>query len=204
MRYYVSICRVSKSWRDFSGSDRVWGVLLDRDFKGGISSSTLNAALQHGKTTKAAYSLLAKKNSCLRCKLIFQDGDNTASSCNFHPGLLFSGGQLNGAALRFTCCSRRAHHGPTDSRDRNGCKTCYHVSEKSLWTPEGAIGAALRTNSAKDATPTVSSSSSRYWVTNNGSPACVQLSSSPQRAVEWHPNQRPGLLELPTRLLLPV
>lgn len=173
---------------------------MHRDF-GGIDSATLNGALCHGSTSKAAYSLLAKKHTCMRCKLIFQDGENSSSSCNFHPGLLFSGGQLNGAALRYTCCSRRAHHVPTDSRDRNGCKPSYHVSEKSLWAPEGATGAVLRTTSSATHKTMEARSSTSSSTASSGS---VQLSSSPQRdsPLEWHPNQRPGLIELPTRLLL--
>lgn len=69
----------------------------------------------------------------------FTDAANTPTACAFHPGILFSGGQLNGAGLRFTCCNRRAHHIPNGSRDGNGCAAAFHAGGHSAWQRHGAV-----------------------------------------------------------------
>jgi hypothetical protein len=165
-------------------------------------------------SSRETYTLLARKRTCMRCKLAYKDGENSPRACNYHSGLLFSGGQLNGAALRFTCCGRRAHHVPTAGRDANGCKASYHVETQqgdSIWSPQvGNLGAIVRPQSTtpreiKKFTP----ASKKMNFTSNceeygiGSLSLSPVrSASPREALEWHPNQRPGLLELPSRLLL--
>ena len=46
---------------------------------------------------------------------------------------------MNGEALRFTCCNRRAHHIPNGSRDTNGCTATYHMGGQSAWEPLGTV-----------------------------------------------------------------
>ncbi len=77
-------------------------MLLERDF-GAADPPTLAAALLRG-SPRETYALLSATRTCVRCKLPFKDGANGPSACTFHPGVLFSGGLINGAALRYTCC----------------------------------------------------------------------------------------------------
>ena len=46
---------------------------------------------------------------------------------------------MNGEALRFTCCNRRAHHIPNGSRDSNGCSTAFHAGGGSAWQRHGTV-----------------------------------------------------------------
>ena len=212
---FLSIYRVSKTWQSLSHSENLWQALIERDYKHKSDPATFAAAILHTdpNRSKDTYTLLARKRICMRCKNAFKDGENTPVACNYHPGLLFSGGQLNGAALRFTCCSRRAHHVPTAGRDANGCKASYHVESlgqgDSIWSPQGTVGATLRPPStphqikipaANNKAATRQAHSEDYGI---GSMSISPVrSASPRGALEWHPNQRYGLPEVPSRWLL--
>jgi len=209
--------RVSTTWRLLAQSETLWQALLERDFQNKTDAQTLSAARlrANNNSYRETYTLLARKRTCVRCKLAYIDGENTPTACNYHPGLLFSGGQLNGAALRFTCCGRRAHHVPTAGRDANGCKSSYHVENQtgdSIWSPQGSVGAMIRPPSAtpcKIKIPASASSSKNKNIKANcedygiGSMSLSPAkSASPRDALEWHPDQRLGLPELPSRWLL--
>ncbi|KAL4534312.1 hypothetical protein Ndes2437B_g03593 [Nannochloris sp. 'desiccata'] len=144
------VSRVSTTWQSLAHSETLWQALLERDFQNNKTDPKTFAAARlraNSNSSREIYTLLARKRTCVRCKLAYKDGENTPTACNYHPGLLFSGGQLNGSALRFTCCGRRAHHVPTAGRDANGCKASYHVENQagdSIWSPQGSVGANLR------------------------------------------------------------
>lgn len=46
---------------------------------------------------------------------------------------------MNGEALRYTCCNRRAHRVATAARDSNGCTTAFHCGGHSAWQQHGAV-----------------------------------------------------------------
>eukprot|EP00887_Chlorella_sp_A99_P005677 scaffold1.g5677.t1 len=172
---------------------------------------------QHKPAAKLVYKLLAARHTCDRCKKEFCDGDNDQGSCTFHPGVLFSGGQLNGAGLRFTCCNRRAHHIPTFSPDGNGCKTGPHVcaAGQSAWEADLSGGVRPRIvlstptscvsmGSSSSGGAGAGSSSVRGTASSSRVGGATHRGGSPVGSlpVEWHPNVRPwGMLELPSRLL---
>lgn len=221
-RFFLSFphfpCRVSTAWHSLAQSETLWQALLKRDFQNRTDPQTLAAARLRFRTNtisyREIYTLLAKKRTCVRCKLTYTDGDNTPTACNYHPGLLFSGGQLNGSALRFTCCGRRAHHVPTAGRDTNGCTSCYHVENQtgdSIWSPQGSVDAMIRpqsTTPCKIKVPATSSPQDKIVNANCEDYGIGSMSLSPMRSVsprdalEWHPNQRLGIPELPSQWLL--
>jgi hypothetical protein len=217
---FLFFYRVSKTWQSLAQSETLWQTRLERDFQNKTDPTTFSAAcLRANSSSRETYTLLARKRTCLRCNLAYKDGENTPTACNYHHGLLFSGGQLNGSALRFTCCGRRAHHVPTAGRDANGCKSSYHVESQfgeSIWSPQGTVGAILRPPSTTPREIKISAVASASLKSKNkglkggdcedfgiGSMSLSPVrSASPRDALEWHPNQRPGMLELPSRLLL--
>jgi hypothetical protein len=198
---FFSSCRVSKTWRSLAQSEPLWKALLERDFQNKSDPQTFATAfIRSNNSSRVAYTLLARRRTCLRCKLAYEDGKNTPTSCNYHHGLLFSGGQLNGSALRFTCCNRRAHHVPTAGRDANGCRASYHVENQlgeSIWCAQGSIGAILRPPSTKKIEiklPASSAPSSKIKNIRGGDDYGIgsmslspMKSSSPRDALEWHP-----------------
>ena len=193
---------------------------------------------------------------------------------------------MNGEALRYTCCNRRAHQIANGVRDSNGCTSAFHGGGRSAWQrhgtvsawcppvpalgsqpaahvcgdgvlliaadallecwrcrrqrltgarfplgsrllqgvkprelpPEPAAPSSLDRSSSGGGSGTASSTkgrSSSLLVGSGGSSGGSSSrgrSSSPQGSLpgsparpspdpqEWHPNQRPGLLELPSRL----
>lgn len=193
--------RVCKSWNIAISSERLWSHLIRRDYAT-ADPTTLEAALKISpSSSRQAYVRLTQKHTCLRCKKQYSDGKNTQSSCNFHSGVLFSGGLMNGAGLRFVCCNRRAHHILINS-DSNGCRSSYHVaSAHSLWTPEGSLTAALRTmppmSEEKRAQGTL-----QHHGHGNTATYPFAVAKYTHQPVVWDPTQRPGLIELPSRLLL--
>lgn len=106
---------------------------------------------------------------------------------------------MNGTALRFTCCSRRAHHIEMGSigRDSNGCKMYYHADGfgRSAWSKAGlspqvqvASVAGQASGSTKARLDTLSTLVDHGYEHGRG-------------LVEWHPDHRPGVSVLPSRLL---
>jgi hypothetical protein len=140
---------------------------------------------------------LASHHTCGRCQTQFHDGRNAPGACHFHTGVLFSGGLFNGAALRWTCCNSRAHHISTGARDANGCKAGYHTSAASAWEAAGCQGTTPRL--LPPAAPQHAGSQAPGRAGGQGTPPGRPCVAAGQ---EWHPHHRPGLIELPSRLLL--
>lgn len=235
---------VCTAWRAAADQEGLWSLQRQRDFPqaddatlavllehagGGSSTSGGSRQPQRHSAAKLAYWWLAREWTCERCQQRFTDGTNSPSACCFHTGILFSGGLMNGEALRYTCCNRRAHQ-TAGGRDTNGCTSAFHCGGRSAWqrhgtgvkprelpphpAGSGASGSGrhdISSNSSSSSLGKVRSSSrlvgsgaaagkggssgSSPWGSLPGSPA--RPSPDPQ---EWHPNQRPGLLELPSRL----
>lgn len=139
--------RVCSSWRAAADSEALWAALLRRDFPT-ADEATLAVLLERGRggrhrcVAREAYRWLAAQWACERCGQAFSDGANSPSACTFHPGILFSGGLMNGEALRYTCCNRRAHRVANGSRDGNGCAAAFHCGGQSAWQRHGAVRGA--------------------------------------------------------------
>lgn len=185
--------RVSRGWNALLRADQIWEHIIRRDFHSS-DPTTLSGVLRTSASPVEAYKRLNLKHICTRCARPFTDGANSPTECNFHSGLLFSGGLMNGAALRFTCCNR--HSAPAAPRDANGCRASYHVttSSNSYWAPEGRLGATPNIYKPGDSCPA--------GVADCRDSFFLQYSHYTKSPLEWHPNQRPGLIELPSRLLL--
>ncbi|KAL4432179.1 hypothetical protein ABPG77_005941 [Micractinium sp. CCAP 211/92] len=199
--------------RDFPGADEgTVAVLRERiAFAGNGQQWGAERSLSLpsvGGAERNVYTWLSKAYNCDRCGQEFTDATNTPASCSFHPGILFSGGQLNGAGLRFTCCNRRAHHIPNGSRDSNGCSAAFHAGGQSAWQRHGT-GVRPREQLPEALDParhagTGAGSSGRGGGGSSGAAGSPprQFPWVPSKDLqEWHPNQRYGLLELPSRLL---
>ncbi|KAL4421435.1 hypothetical protein ABPG75_010726 [Micractinium tetrahymenae] len=231
-RDLLACAGVSTTWRNAAGQDSPWRAARLHDFPAADDATVAvlleraaflqrpaqQQAASQGKhpignrgAERGVYRWLAQAHTCDRCGQEFTDGVNTPTACCFHPGILFSGGQLNGTGLRFTCCNRRAHHIPNGSRDSNGCATAFHAGGQSAWQRHGS-GVKPREQPPEAAISPGGSSSvgagSSASAHNNASGSSA--ASSPPRHYpwvpfkglqEWHPNQRYGLLELPSRLL---
>lgn len=50
-----------------------------------------------------------------------------------------TGGLMNGEALRFTCCNRRAHQIANGVRDGNGCTSAFHCGGRSAWQRHNTV-----------------------------------------------------------------
>ncbi|KAI7843558.1 hypothetical protein COHA_002800 [Chlorella ohadii] len=243
----VACASVCTAWRAAADQEGLWALQRHRDFpqaddatvavlleraggsSGGSESSGSSGSrrVQQHRAAKLAYWWLAREWTCERCQQWFTDGTNSPSACCFHTGILFSGGLMNGEALRFTCCNRRAHQIANGVRDGNGCTSAFHCGGRSAWqrhntgvkprelpleisvpgssSRHDSCGSSSSSGKARSSGRAVGSdsgggstggsSSSSPWGSLPGSPA--RPSPDPQ---EWHPNQRPGLLELPSRL----
>ncbi|PRW32666.1 F-box only 6-like [Chlorella sorokiniana] len=244
----ASVCT---AWRAAADQQALWSLQRQQDFpqaddatlavllaRAGSSSSDSSSSsgsssrrAQRRSAAKLAYWWLAREWTCERCQQRFTDGANSPSACCFHTGILFSGGLMNGEALRYTCCNRRAHQIANGVRDSNGCTSAFHCGGRSAWQrhgtgvkprelpPEPAAGPTSSSPRHNNSDASSSSglgkvrSSSRLVSSaapggNKGGSGCGSpwgsLPGSPARPSpdpqEWHPNQRPGLLELPSRL----
>lgn len=143
---------VSKTWlHRIRGCAELWEHFLRADFPG-ADTDTLSLASQkavhmlegcgeEGVLAWYTYGLLARPRSCQRCQLDYRDGSNPTTACRFHTGVLFSGGQLNGTGLVWSCCNRRSYHTTTFQRHASGCTASRHVGGvgRSLWTTDGAV-----------------------------------------------------------------
>lgn len=45
---------------------------------------------------------------------------------------------MNGEALRYTCCNRRAHQ-TAGGRDTNGCTSAFHCGGRSAWQRHSTV-----------------------------------------------------------------
>ncbi|KAI3423874.1 hypothetical protein D9Q98_009708 [Chlorella vulgaris] len=207
-----SAAQVCRTWRAAVAREAPWRAAWQRDCPE-ADTATIAALSQldapPGGTGRQVYRALTQAWTCDYCQQQFTDGANSrGSSCSYHPGILFSGGRLNGTGLRYTCCSRRAHHIPNGSRDNNGCAATFHVGGNSAWQRHGTAVKPRR--DARTAAGIAAPS------TSLGSASCPMnsdLGQHPSNGVErsalrgsawlqeWHPNHRPGVLELPSRLL---
>lgn len=139
-------CRVCRTWRAAVAREAPWRAAWQRDCPE-ADTATIAALSQldapPGGTGRQVYRALTQAWTCDYCQQQFTDGANSrGSSCSYHPGILFSGGRLNGTGLRYTCCSRRAHHIPNGSRDNNGCAATFHVGGNSAWQRHGTVSKA--------------------------------------------------------------
>lgn len=194
----ATLSLVSKSWQRELSRNRLWSFFLKRDFPN-ADHETLQLAAVKAQARGAApenkalaiYKILAKLHVCSRCQLEFRDGDNSPHNCRFHPGVLFSGGVLNGSGLHWTCCNRRAHHVAMLQRHADGCTDTRHASDDSLWMPH-FHGVKPRPADGKAPASRTGASCSA---------ACGQRRNV-LASVEWHPDRLPGLEALPSRILL--
>jgi hypothetical protein len=152
----ASVCT---AWRAAADQQALWSLQRQQDFpqaddatlavllaRAGSSSSDSSSSsgsssrrAQRRSAAKLAYWWLAREWTCERCQQRFTDGANSPSACCFHTGILFSGGLMNGEALRYTCCNRRAHQIANGVRDSNGCTSAFHCGGRSAWQRHGTV-----------------------------------------------------------------
>jgi hypothetical protein len=196
---------VSKAWRRAADGDAVWEALRRRRLPlAGAAAGALRRradAEAAPAPAKRVFRALLRTHACLRCKAAFRDGANAPDSCTYHS-IFFSGGRLNGHGIRFTCCNRRAHHIPTGARDANGCRTAPHVGAESAWEVDGTgVKARVRPASARPPALAAAAGSGGAATAGGGGGGAWPVVTS-QPGIEWHPDSRPGLLELPSNLVM--
>jgi hypothetical protein len=184
-RDLATLARASAACRAAAdGAEAAWRAAAARAFPA-ADAATRAALRARADGGKEMYRLLAARHECARCGAAFVDGHNGAASCRFHTGVLFGGGMLNGAGLRFTCCGSRAHHISMGAPDSNGCRGEHHVSASgpraSAWATRAAAAAPRSAAAVAALGP--------------------RGSFARDAAVPWHPHRREGILELPSRLL---
>lgn len=112
-------------------SDSIFKVLLNNSFS---NKQLCDAKGVWHMNAVEAFRTLRKWHQCLLCESYYRAGDNMPDSCGFHSGVLFSGGNMNGIALYWTCCNLTPSSHESGKRFQpRGCERQRHFNPNCVF-----------------------------------------------------------------------
>jgi len=117
---------VSRKWHDSVMNESLFKILLNKTFP---KKQLIEAKGVWHMNAVDAFRTLRKWHQCLLCETRYRAGDNVPDSCGFHSGVLFSGGNMNGIALYWTCCNLMPSSHESGKRFQpRGCERQRHFN----------------------------------------------------------------------------